>query len=161
MGSLHKRPAAFFIDYYILEKWVSKIIGILIVLLIAILLISLIIYVTWHNKKIGLIETASGYTYLSGVDSYKRSTIYLFKDRMTINNIQIIPIAQITNASFYVRDQSFTYRGSRIMREFYILSVGFKAIDGHTSSFTCESKENLLTAQLSMRRRSGFTATWR
>lgn len=115
------------------------------VLLVLGLLIGVTIIFHQYEKikkdEKGYLYSTVGYITLEGVDSSKMSMLYLYPDKITINDIQIIPIERVKHATFTMGSKSIDYR-TPLKRRMYFLTIEFKDKKGKINYIKCHSKKN-------------------
>jgi hypothetical protein len=116
----------------------SKVFWIVLLLLI----IFSFAYSYFDQKEKGYLYMISGYVTCKDVDSSKISRVILYPDRITINDIQTIPISRVQKAFTLTHDNSFVYRGHKIHRKSYSIVVNYKDKNGLDASFSCRTKDN-------------------
>ncbi|NHM31289.1 hypothetical protein [Neobacillus terrae] len=107
--------------------------------------LSVVLFFVWsvvHQTKKGYNGVIKGRVRFDGVDPDQKSAFYLYPDRITINDIQIIPMEQVIKASLGKYDNGFRYRGIWNKKEVYQVNLEFKDKEGKTQFLTCASKEN-------------------
>lgn len=117
-------------------------------IIIGLILLGLIIYILIEKKTKGFLKETAGYISLEGVNPSRLSILRLYPDKITINDIQIIPIERVTKATFNTNTQIIRGYRNYAKRHTYYLTVTFKNKDGRIDSVICRSKENQASAHI-------------
>ncbi|MEH7014816.1 hypothetical protein V7087_29115 [Neobacillus niacini] len=95
------------------------------------------------KKRKGYLTSTIGYIYLEGVDPSKMSILRLYPDKITINDIQTIPIDRVKKATFETVTRVFRgYKGIPVKEHTYTLTIHYSNREGKQDCFTCRSKVN-------------------
>ena len=116
--------------------------------IIGLILFGLIIYMVIEKKTKGFLKETAGYISFKGVDPSQLSTLRLYPDKITINDIQIIPIERVKKATFNTNTKVVRGYKNYARRHTYYLTVTFKDKDGKIDSVICRSKENRASAHI-------------
>ncbi len=88
----------------------------------------------------GALRAARAHVQYPGIDHWKKSKIVLWKDKITINQIQTIPIDRVLNASVFRAKQRTYYSWNQ--RVEYRLEIEFNDKDGKKSRILCSTGVN-------------------
>ncbi len=111
-------------------------------ILVGIGIVVFIIFLYSNQKSKGYLSAVTGYVSCVDVDSSKISAVYLYPDKITVNDIQTIPIERVEKAFTNLYDQSFVHRGYKIKRDRYNITICYKTKEGASSSLSCVTKDN-------------------
>lgn len=117
-------------------------------IIIGLILLGFIIYMIVEKKTRGFLKEATGYISFEGVNPSQFSTLRLYPDKITINDIQIIPIERVKKATFNTHTKTVGGYKNYVQRHTYYLTVTFKNKDGKIDSVICRSKENQASAHI-------------
>lgn len=96
------------------------------------------------RKEKGYIVKLNGKVTATDVSSDINSSIYLYPDKIMINQKQIVPLLRIKYCRTFRRDESFVYRGSKIKREYPALEIHYDSLDGNQSIIRCIGRKNAI-----------------
>lgn len=101
-----------------------------------------------YRKERGYLHSTVGYITLEGVNPAITSSLYLYPDKITINDVQIIPIKRVLKASSYETSKALN-RTTPLKRYIYYLTIEFIDKEGKIKSIKCYSKINQRGAYMS------------
>jgi hypothetical protein len=111
---------------------------------IALGIVGLFIWSYFDQKAKGYLDSVTGFIHrVQHVDSSKLSIVFLYPDRITIDDVQIIPLNRVERA--YIEDNTHRVsagRGYSVKREYYSLNVIFTNKEGRQERLECESGKN-------------------
>jgi uncharacterized membrane protein len=138
----------FYILIIALVLFIALIIGIKILLSPIFWIILGLVIIVYHfanymdKKSKGFIASTLGYVTLDGVNPSKVAVIYLYPNKITVNDIQFIPINRVLNASFKKTTKVVKGYKDDTKNHTHFLTIHYSDKDGKLSSFTCTSRLN-------------------
>lgn len=93
-----------------------------------------------NKKERGYLHSTVGYINLEAVNPDITSSLYLYLDKITINDVQIIPIERVLKASSYEASKAFNR--TTVKRYMYYLTIDSTDKEGKIKSIRCHSKIN-------------------
>lgn len=115
-------------------------------IILSLVVMSFLVYIIFDKKKKGYLKGIVGYVSLEGVDPSKLSFLRLYPDKITIDDIQSVPIKRVNKATFEILTNRIRNYGVQIKRHTYVLKIHFMDKDENLSCIICRSKVDQVSA---------------